>query len=248
MVLVLLLTGCARRTISDFPLDMAGERLADMLRQTNNGLLQFKSMGRISILRPKQPKQSFRAAIAGQLPDRLRIDLIAPYGGSAGTISSDGRYLYLVMHASGEYHKKCIGNGSLRRVIHMDITVAELLEFMMGRVPMVQNVRAQLFPGDSGEPARLTLIDRKGDPKQRITLNASMQHPITAQWLDRNLEPIFDVTLSGSLKNRGFTLPEQIRLASEHGEVVTVLLERYEANADINNSLFTLRPLSKRDD
>ena len=114
------------------------------MKLTNADLTRFKCVGKIIISGPKQPAQSFRAAMAGQLSDRLRIDLLAPFGGSAGTVSSDGKHLFLVMHPSREYYKSRLGSGSLEQMIQIDVSVGDLLELLVGRIPIDAEFSARL--------------------------------------------------------------------------------------------------------
>ena len=91
-------TGCARLTAKPPTPDRAALQIADGLRRFNAELIRFKCIGKMALVGPDNAKQSFRAAMAGQLKNRLRIDFMAPFGGAAGSVSSDGRNLYLVMH------------------------------------------------------------------------------------------------------------------------------------------------------
>jgi hypothetical protein len=101
-----LLSACTRFLPPQGQRDLPAERMVAGLMQTNAGLTGFRCVAKITLSGPNRPTQSFRAAMAGQLTDRLRIDMFAPYGGSAGTFSSDGKHLFLVTLPSREYYKR----------------------------------------------------------------------------------------------------------------------------------------------
>jgi len=213
------------------------------LRQTNADLTRFKCVGKMTLSGPQQPAQSFRAAMAGQLTDRLRIDMFAPFGGSAGTVSSDGKHLYLVMHTSREYYKRRFGSGSLRRMIQVNITVGDLLELLVGRIPMVEEFSARLTSDGNEAQTQLVLVDQWGRTRQRVTIDDAM-HPVASVWFDSHQNPLYSLTVTGTQTVDGFVLPKRIDLSGASGERVSVTLEHYEANARFDENLFIPAPPS----
>lgn len=240
-------SACTRFSGPRIQPDLAAEQIVDGLRRTNAGLTRFKIVGKMTLSGPNRPPQVFRAAMAGELSERLRIDMFAPFGGSTGTVSSDGEYLYLVMHSSREYYKRKFGNGSLKRIVRMNITVGDLLELLTGKIPMNADFSARLVPvaqlisNEAVEEAHrsaLVLVDRRGRTRQRITLNDRMQ-PVRSVWLDSSQDPTHTVSLRGHQIVDGFVLPKRIDLIEASGERVSVVLDRYEANARLDGNLFS---------
>jgi hypothetical protein len=221
--------------------DMAAEQMVAGLLHTNAELTRFKCVGKMTLSGPKPPAQSFRAAMAGQLSDRLRIDMFAPFGGSAGTVSSDGKHLFLVMHPSREYYKRRFSSGSLRHLIQISVTVGDLLELLVGRIPIDSELSARLTPDDNKVPHQLDLVDRWGRVRQRVSVDDSM-HPVASVWFDSNQNPIYSLTLTGTQVIDGFVLPKRIDLSGASGERVSITLDRYEANARFDESMFILAP------
>ena len=222
---------------------MVAEQMAAGLRQTNAGLTQFRCVAKMTLAGPNRPTKTFRAAMAGQLSDRLRIDMFAPFGGSAGSVSSDGKNLYLVMHPSREYYKKRFGSGNLRRMIQIDITVADLLEMMVGRIPMDAGLSARLMTDEIEARNHLAFVDQWGRTRQRITVDDGMQQ-MQSEWFEGSDQAAYTLVLSGRLAVDGFVLPERIELSGANGERVLVVLDRYEANVRFDENLFVLTPPS----
>ncbi|WP_394700260.1 hypothetical protein [uncultured Desulfosarcina sp.] len=219
------------------PSDPAAEELATRLKTANAGLKRFKCLGKMTLAAPGQPAQSFRAAMAGALDDRLRIDMLAPFGGSAGTFSSDGQHLFLVRHPSGEYYKKRYGSGSLKRMLQIDVSVADLLELMVGRIPIAENGAVRLMPSGEGAAAQLLVVDGQGRTRQRIGLDANGD-PVDSQWFDSDQRATHALVMKGRQVVDGYALPRRIDLTGGKGERVTLILERYEANVPLDDQLF----------
>ncbi len=234
-------SACTRFSPPDIQRDMAAEQMVAGLRLTNADLTRFKCVGKIILSGPNQPAQTFRAALAGQLTDRLRIDMFAPFGGSAGTVSSDGKHLFLVMHPSREYYKRRFGIGSLEPVIQINVTVGDLLELLVGRIPMDTELLPRLGVDENEVQPHLVLVDRWGRTHQRVTVDDSM-HPVASEWFDGHQKPVYSLTVSGTQIIDGFVLPKRIDLSGASGERVTVILDRYEANARFDDSLFVPAP------
>ncbi len=237
-------SACTRFSPADVQRDMAAEQVVARLIQTNTGLTRFKCVGKMILVDPGQPTQSFRAAMAGQLPDRLRIDLFSPFGGSTGTVASDGKNLFLVMHHSREYYKRRLGSGSLSRLVHLDVTVGDLLELMVGRIPMRADWPSRLTIDADERRSQLVFVDRRGRLRQRIRFDDQMQ-PVGSEWFDASQQPAYTLTLEGHQVADGFILPERIELHGPKGERVSMVLERYEADVELDQGLFVpARPRS----
>jgi outer membrane lipoprotein-sorting protein len=222
--------------------DPAAVRLAADIRDANGQLKGFRCMARMTIAGSNHPPQTFRAAVAGRLPDRMRMDMLTPFGAPAANFSSDGRHLYLVNHQSRDYYKTRMGSGSLRRLIHVDISVTELLGLLMGRIPVNPQWTARMIADPEGAAPGLAFFDHRGVERQRIRVD-SANRPVEAVWYDRRHRLVHRLTIDGRQEVDGFTLPVCLELATDAGDRVTVRLNRYEPNVHFDDSVFSLEPL-----
>ncbi len=225
------------------PRDLEADQLIATIKQTNNGLVRFKCVGKITISNPENPIQSYRMAIAGRLNDHLRIDLFAPFGGAAGTVASDGRHLFLVLHASRDYFKKRFGNGSLRRFVKMDVTVGDLLELLVGRMPLDEELVPRITSGKVSDSRDVCLVNRWGRTRQWITLGAN-DRPLSAKWFDDQGRQVLSFVFGDWQVIDGFDIPVRIDLTAASGQTVSIRLDRYEANVPLDDGLFAPPPIS----
>lgn len=238
-----MIAACAHTPPWSLPRDPAAERIVDRIKQTNTTLQRFKCIAKITVSGPERSHQVYRSAIAGQLDSQLRIDLFAPFGGAAGTVASNGKKLFLVLHASRDYHTTGFGNGSLKRLIKIDITVGDLLELLVGRIPVDSGFLPQTMPLDDTEQPGVCLVDRWGKTRQRITLDATGR-PLTSEWFDSRYRPVFSLVRTGQQLVDGFVLPRRVDLLATGGQKVSIILERYQANVPLDDRLFTPPPIS----
>jgi hypothetical protein len=242
ILLAALPSACTRFYAPPMRRDMAAERLVKRLKQTNTGLVRFKCVAKMTLTGPQRPLRFFRTAMAGALPDRLRIDLLSPYGGSAGAVASDGKHLFIAMYRSHKYYKKRFGKGSLHRLIDVDITVGDLLDFMVGRIPINDDRWARLKPAEDNPRSELILRDRWGGTRQRVILD-SAGRPVRSTWFDSRQHEIYSVAFTGQRDIGGFVLPQNIDMTGADGQRISVALVRYTANAVLNDRIFVLPPL-----
>jgi hypothetical protein len=241
--MMVMTSACTHLGTTPLPGDPAAEQIIETIQQTNIDLVQFKCVGKITVSGPGQPVQSYRSAIAGQLNNHLRIDLFAPFGGAAGSVASDGEHLFLVLHGSRDYYKKRFGNGSLHRFVKIDITVGDLLELLVGRIPIADERSARSVPVDDTEHHGVYLVDRWGKTRQKITLNTDGR-PLRSKWFDKHDKQILALEISGRQTIDGFVLPKRVNLNAASGQTISIRIERYETNAVLDETLFVLPPIS----
>jgi len=233
-----LMSGCAL-----FPRptpEPAAQRVVERLNGHNAGLNSFKTVGRLTLSGNGGSAQSHRVAVAGQLPGKLRIDLLAPIGGSAASLACDGRHLFAVRHATGEYHQWPAGSASLKQFLGMPVTVADLLAFMTGRIALEKGRFPHLVPAHDGTMEQLLLNDRYGRVRQRVAIDADGR-PVTAAWNDADGQTTLMLAMHAESEDAdGYSLPRQIELHSPSGPRLTITLDRYMANPPIDSALFVL--------
>ena len=230
---------CSHLIAPTIPKDVKAEKIVSEVVQGNTALTGFTCVAKIVLAIPDQPVRSFRCAIAGRQNNRLRMDLLTPFGGSSATIASDGSHLFADIRSSGEFYKRRIGEGDLSRFAGIDLTVGELLNFLMGRVPVDTTHVARMVQGTTMGRIQVELIDRRTIVRQRITVDEAYR-PIEAQWLDERKTPTRTLTFSGTMTTDGFVLPETIQLTAASGMRITLSIQRYKPNAAISDGIFTL--------
>ncbi len=239
-ILILCLpVACSHLAAPDIPKDVQAEKIVTGIVQGDSALTSFTCMAKIVLAMPDQPQRFFRVAIAGRQPKWLRMDLLTPFGGSSTTIASDGSHLFADIHSSGEFYERPIGRGDLSRFTGIDITVGELLDFLMGRIPVDKKYIARMVQGATMDPVQVELVDRRAIPRQRITLDEKYR-PIRAQWLDEHGTPLRTLMFSGSMTIDGFVLPETIQLTAASQMGITLTIQRYNPNPAVSVGIFTL--------
>lgn len=243
LMLLLMMSGCAFFSPPvPLPPDPVAEAIIRDLQETNAHLFQFKGIGQIRIFLPEEPVQVFRVAIAGQMTDHLRIDLLSPVGGSAATFSSNGRHVFLIRQTPPvEYHKKKARSGLLRRLTGIDIEVSDLLELIVGRIPVAPECTAHMAADGISSGEAVELVDKKGRVRQRIVVAADGK-PVEAVWFDTGQKPVYTVHRLGEKNVSGFVFPQRIELFTPDEHRLVVSLDRYFPDAPMDVDLFNPPP------
>ena len=223
--------------------DPATQRTIERLTKQNTGLKGFKAIGRIAFAEGGQPIQSYRFAAAGRLPEKLRIDLLAPFGGSAASVASDGRHLFVVRHPSRQFKRWSLGRGSLQRFVGLPIRIKDLLTLMTGKIPLYEGYVAHTAMSPNGDDAIvLQIADRGGRLRQSVTMD-ERGRPVEAVWYDAQGRQTMALEMDGEIVVDGHVLPRQINLGATAGGCLTISFDRYMANPQTPDELFTLTPI-----
>ncbi|MDL2269146.1 hypothetical protein LJC71_07695 [Desulfosarcina sp. OttesenSCG-928-A07] len=242
-----LMGGCASLTPVARQPDPDAEAIVACLEKTNAGLSRFKGIGEIRISLPDQSVQVHRIAIAGEMKDHLRIDLLSPVGGSAVTFSSNGKHVFVIRHTPPvEYHKKRARSGIFRRLVGVDIQISDLLALFLGRIPIESGCTARMTVDDAGDvPSEgVSLADRKGRVRQQVFLDAE-GNAENAVWFDKNGNPVHSLSCSGKYLVDEFVFFRQFELVTPDKTRLAVKMDRYFPGADMGEDLFSPVPPPK---
>lgn len=240
IVAAALLSGCG--LFSRPETDPAAQSALVRLQNHNAGLTRFKSIGRLTLQEQGKTIQSYRVAAAGKLPGKLRIDLLAPVGGSAASLASDSHSLFVMRHAKREFHQWPVGNGSLDRFANLPLRISDLLALMTGRIPLEKDRFPLLDADHDGRPAGFRLTDRRGRMRQKITLDEAGR-PVSAVWWAAGGQESMTVAFNGMHLVEGFALPRRIDLRGADEQLLVITLDRYMANPVVADALFVLHPV-----
>lgn len=239
-----LVNGCAFFSPVTILPDPEAEEILASLQGPNAALSRFKGIGQVRIFIPEQPVQTHRIAVAGEMADRLRIDLISPVGGSAATFSSDGRYFFIIRQTPAvEYHKKKVRPGLFRRLVGIDVQATDLLKVLSGQIPVESQCVARMSADRPLSGETVNLVDRKGRVRQRIVVDSDGK-PVEVVWFDGGEKTLYTLHRSGEQKAGEFVFPRRVELFTPDGHRLVMTMDRYFPDATMDDNLFRPSPLS----
>ncbi len=125
--------------VSERPKDLISleaEKTISTLKNQNLKLKTFKGVGNIKFRGSKKKDVSGRIAWVASAPDRIRISLSSVSGQLMISVASDGQWLYLISHSSGDFYKKPATASSMRRLFTIPVKTEDMVDILAGRVPI----------------------------------------------------------------------------------------------------------------
>ncbi|MFO8085248.1 MAG: hypothetical protein R6U27_13120 [Desulfobacterales bacterium] len=241
------LTGCGRMIAALYhaPYDVQSRRQAQYLLETvlekNPAPETFKGIGNIAIVRDNQVEKG-RIAWMASGSDKLRIELLSPYGQPGVSFSSDGKHVYIVVHSDKLFYKKELSESSLKQFLSISVRPEEIIALFLGRPPKLEYSFISMIGSEKASEPVLVLQEKWWKGHQKI-------------YPDKKADYIRAIEVykgSGELKYRAefsmittvdeIRVPYRLEISNGEGTAVELLVSRFWPHAEILRSSFVLIP------
>ncbi len=215
--------------------------LTDQVQGRNATLKTFKGLGRMEWL-ADNTVQHARLAWAGELPNKIRLEILDIAGRPALTISTDGEQLYFFSHSDQRFEKTGALGMDLQEFISIAVSLEDIVQLLAGRLPFALNPDEIRVARHSS--AQLSLLVHSGwiGERRRVDLNPA---DATIQAFER-FQPmgalLYRAEFEGYNRIDDFLIPNRIALFADNGSFCKLKVERYWANAPVSSDLFTMAP------
>jgi len=215
----------------------AGKMLQEVLTP-NSGVDAIKGLGRIKMWQDGQ-LSTFRALWIGRQPDQFRLEVLADTGQPLISFASDGRRFYLLSYSDNRlYNRKASENG-LKRIISIDMTVADLLNLLSGRLPIQQGGDVRFDEGGDAGPA-LIVEGKACRCIETVFLDASRGTVRAFERRERNGKLLFRAIFEKSGETDGFQMPVSMTIYDDDGAKIQIAVERCWVNPVLTEDQFIL--------
>jgi hypothetical protein len=238
-----------------------GIAMVSILKHQNHKLTTFKGLGRITFLEREGKEAATRIAWVASVPDRMRITLSSISGQPIISAASDGRWLYLISYAKGDFYKKPATNSNMKHFFSISITSRDIVDILAGRVPFEKYDSAVLIedgtlhtPADGGLDTSgtsspmgveqgdiLILKDKWDNVLEKIYL--SRQHDVQKiEMFNSTGVLLYRVEFDRMQQISTYRVPARLKVSNNDGQGFKLDLDRYWADARVSPSVFTLTP------
>lgn len=236
-----LICGCA--FLRDAPkapeIDTETRTLMDRLTLRNAELETFKGMGTVRF-NPRTPnRRTARVAWIGKGPDKLRFSILSIGGMPTTTMAADGEYFFMASHAPKDFHKSRSANPSLKKLIGLDLTAREVIQFLKGQVPLRKYEMASTAAAPRTGARILILSDRRGRALQKVHFGPDNETPAKVEMFDASGRIVYTLQFSNIIDIGGFAVPFQIDIADREDRML-LEVERYWTQTEAPPSAFML--------
>ena len=244
------------------PMSLEAEKIISTIENQNLKLKTFKGVGNIKFRRNKKKDVAGRIAWIASAPDRIRIVLSSVSGQPMVSVASDGQWLYLNSHSSGEFYRKPATASSMKRLLTVPVKTEDMVDILAGRVPIhsyasvvltdnrsyVYNTEGHRVPTQNGsEGSRqngyvLVLKKKWGDILEKIYLDEKKKNVQKVEMFNPSGTLAYRVEFDGMRVIEGYRIPSRLRVSNNDGSDFHLDVDRYWVDAVAPPSVFVLTP------
>lgn len=199
----------------------------------------FKGISRFS-RSAAGPVQSGRAAFAASPPDKMRIELLSPFGQPIVSLASNGAHIFLYDRSNDKLRSGVPSRSMIEKALGVPASVEELIFMLAGFAPVVDHhhttvKRWRLAKNGPDRGFEIQLKTRFGRIKEKIWIDRDGKTVRKAALYDAGGEPLYTV-----LTEPGPRGP-QMRILGKNGLTITLDPQRFWAKAGVDESRFTIK-------
>lgn len=244
LVILLMMTGCAGFPVfrPEKKVSAAAGELLERVNVINSRMTACKGIGAIAFENPAgMPRMKF--AWLCSLPDKIRLEVLAPTGQPLMTISSDGTYVYfLPRNETGQVRKRKAVNITLESILPVPLTFSDITHLLAGCIPVRDFDTAERLDDTPDGEYVLELKRRRPDETEHIVFDAAATRPHRIDFFQGDKqEPDYSAVLIGARAIDGTTIPDSLILKNgRDGRAAIITIDRFWTAADVPVEKFIL--------
>lgn len=251
--------------VSERPKDrisLEAEKIISTIENQNIKLKTFKGVGNIKFRKNKKKDVAGRIAWIASAPDRIRIVLSSVSGQPMVSVASDGQWLYLNSHSSGDFYKKPATASSMRRLLTISVKTEDMVDILAGRVPIhsydtvvltdnrsyVYNTEGHTVSTrngskDSGQNGYVLVLKKKwGDILEKIYLDEKKKNVQKVEMFNATGTLAYRVEFDRMRAVNGYRIPSRLLVSNNDGSDFQIDVDRYWVDTIVSPSVFVLTP------
>ena len=216
------------------------QRILSLIKARNDSARSFKGIGKISVW-DQNGSTTSRAAWAGAMDGRLRIEFLALPGQPVAKFIYDGENYYFLSQADQRSYQKSCRDPLLTQVAGVPIRVSEVVELLAGGIPIYAHDSIAMEPLTSH--AGYVLIFKKTwlGVVQKIYLDPSrtvVEKVEVYKWWKKVYQAVF-----GDVRPvNGQPVPFDLTISNGRSQGFRVIIDRFWEDAPVPPSMFSLCP------
>lgn len=232
--LLLVLAACARPPVEPLTVypGLEDELLAAMHQQSEQ-VKSLKSLAKVTV-RSKGRKVSFSQALVLEKPDRMRADILSPFGATVFKMTSDGETLTLYSPGSSSYYTGEPSIENLQTLTQLPVRVEQIVDMVLYDVPLI-DAESTSVTARGAEGYVLTLL--AGDLRQELWFDTARR--LVASYWYRGDDLEGHLTYDSFKDEPVFPMEVQLEIPANNGFFRSVLSSP-SLNVPIDPNLFQL--------
>ncbi len=216
-----------------------GDKIVENIQREFELLGDFKGISRYSRVLAG-PVQSGRAAFAVSPPNKLRVEMLTPFGQPVVTLSCNGKHVFVYDRSKDRLRSGVPNRKMIAKALGAPVSVEELVFILSGSAPVVTHHHTEVKPwrlADSGPEHGyvVALKTRFGKLKEKIWVGQDGKTVKKAALYDGADKPLYTVLVTQGPRGA------QMRILGENGLSISLDPQRFWDKAVVEQSQFAIK-------
>lgn len=182
--------------------------------------------------------------IMGSFPDRLRAEVMGPFGRPALLLLCDGARMAVLAYGENKAYQGPASRANVARFLGLALTPAEVYALLSGSAPLIGLAPQQARLLDSSQAGRAVLQVKSGDLEQGLIFSLD-DYAVFESWVsDRAGGNSLSARFEAFSNLAGGRYPRRIKLSDQEGRSLVLDSDQLAINPSLDDKLFepTLPP------
>lgn len=182
--------------------------------------------------------------IHGVFPDRLRVEMMGPFGRPVLRLVSNGVRLVVLDYRENLAFVGAASSRNISRFLGLSLSPAEIYALLTGSVPLLPHKRALVEPAPEPGQAQLKLLSAGGAVSQGVVFNLS-NFAVRRSWLRERPGharpgPALECLFSSFVQSGPESYPQTIEISDHDKRRITLTNDKVEFNRPVDGALFEM--------
>ncbi len=175
--------------------------------------------------------------IMGRYPDRLRAEVMGPFGRPALLLISDGVRMAVLAYGENKAYQGPASRANVARFLGLPLTPAEIYSLLTGSVPLLTGGQGAVHPSSQAGRAVLQLKDGAG-LEQGLIFSLD-DYTVFEAWVsDRNQGQSLNAKFEALASQGPGRYPKRILLSDQDGRSLSLDCDQLKINTALDDKLF----------
>lgn len=181
--------------------------------------------------------------VMGRYPDRLRAEVMGPFGRPALLLLCDGTRMAVLAYGENKAYQGPASRANVARFLGLSLTPAEVYALLSGSVPLIAPQEARVL--ESSQAGRAVLQMKNADNLEQGLIFSLDDHTVFESWVsDRGGGNSLNARFESFASLAGGRYPRRIKLSDQEGRSLVLDGDQLAINPSLDDQLFepTLPP------
>ncbi|MFZ5584751.1 MAG: hypothetical protein ACOZHQ_02365 [Thermodesulfobacteriota bacterium] len=174
--------------------------------------------------------------ILGRFPDRLRAEVMGPFGKPALLFICDGARMAVLAYGENKGYVGPATRGNVARFLGLALTPAEVYTLLTGSVPLIPNAQARVYASSAPGQALLELDDGAGT-RQGLIFSLG-DYAVQQAWVSGPKGETLNGRFESFISQDGERRPRRVVLTAGDNRMLTLMNDEVRVNPALDEALF----------